>query len=78
MRISVELIAVRSPLVGGGGDIDVENGATLSLVLEKLALPGGESYMTIVNGASIGSGVRDGRALSEGDVVCVFPPIKGG
>ncbi len=78
MRISVELIAVRSPLVGSGGDLEIEDGATLARALESLALPGGESYMTIVNGASIGPDDRDGATLSEGDAVTVFPPIKGG
>lgn len=78
MRISVELIAVRSPLVGEGGALDVEDGATVARVLQRLALPGGESYMTIVNGTSIGPGDRDGAALSDGDAVTVFPPIKGG
>ncbi len=78
MRISVELIAVRSPLVGEGGALDVDDGATVAQALERLALPGGESYMTIVNGASIGPDDRDGATLSEGDAVTVFPPIKGG
>ncbi len=78
MRISVELIAVRSPLVGDGGDLEVDDGATLAQVLERLALPEGESYITIVNDRSIGHGERDGAALSEGDAVTVFPPIKGG
>ena len=78
MRISVELIAVRSPLVGSGGDLEVDDGTTVAQALERLDLPAGESYMTIVNGASIGPGDRHGRALREGDAVTVFPPIKGG
>ena len=78
MRINVELIAVRSPLVGDGGALDVEDGTTVALVLERLALPAGESYITIVNDTSIGHGDRDGRPLSEGDAVTIFPPIKGG
>ena len=78
MRISVELIAVRSSLVGNGGALDVEDGSTVAQVLERLALPGGQSYMTIVNGTSIGPDARAGAALSEGDAVTVFPPIKGG
>ena len=78
MKISVELIAVRSPLVGGGGALDVEDGTTVTQVLERLALPGGESYITIVNDRSIGYGDRDGASLSEGDAVTIFPPIKGG
>lgn len=78
MIISVELIAVRSPLIGGGGALEIENGATLSQALDRLDLPGGETYMTIVNDTAIGPGDRDGRSLREGDAVCVFPPIKGG
>ena len=78
MIINVELIAVRSPLVGGGGDLKIDDGATLSQALDRLDLPGGETYMTIVNDTAIGPGDRDGRALSEGDAVTVFPPIKGG
>ena len=78
MIISVELIAVRSPLIGSGGALEIENGATLSQALGRLNLPGGETYMTIVNDTAIGPDDRAGRALSEGDAVTVFPPIKGG
>lgn len=78
MIISVELIALSSPLIGGGGALEIENGATLSQALDRLDLPGGETYMTIVNDTAVGPDDRDNRALSEGDAVTVFPPIKGG
>jgi sulfur carrier protein ThiS len=76
--INVELIALSSPLVGGGGDLEIDDGATLSQALDRLDLPGGETYMTIVNDTAVGPDDRDSRALIEGDAVTVFPPIKGG
>ena len=75
MIINVELIALSSPLVGGGGDLEIDDGATLSQALDRLDLPGGETYMTIVNDTAVGPDDRDSRAFSAGGPVPLLPPI---
>ena len=78
MKINVELIA----LVHGHGRyhdcVDLEDGATPDDLLEVLALPDDESYMTLVNGLSVAPRRRAATRLAEGDKVTIFPPLKGG
>jgi len=78
MKISLELIAIsRRP--GPRLDcIELDEGATPDDLLDALALPEDEPYMTLVNGQSVAPGLRAGTRLNEGDKVIVFPPLKGG
>ncbi len=60
--------------------VDLDAGACASPddVLAMLDLPGGETSMILINGASVAPGERAALRLEEGDKLTVFPPIKGG
>ncbi len=54
--------------------IDLPDGATVADVLRQLGVPGSVACLTLVNGEDvIGS-----RALRDGDLVALYPPIQGG
>ena len=78
MKIGVELIAIARAHHPRHGCVELDDGATPDDLLDALALPGDEPYMTLVNGLSVAPGQRAATRLSEGDKVVVFPPLKGG
>jgi molybdopterin converting factor small subunit len=55
-------------------------GATLTDLLDLLAIAPKQAQMVLLNGVQVprSAGVREGRLLAEGDVVAVFPPVAGG
>jgi molybdopterin converting factor small subunit len=80
MLVRVKLMAsLRSKLPpgisGGIAPLEMESGATIARVLEKLAIPGGHVHLIMVNGAME---TDRQRPLAEGDEMLVFPPVAGG
>lgn len=78
MRVSVEIIAMSDD--GGRRmlSLDICDGSTPDDLLNRLDLPEGETYMTLINGLSVAPGRRTATRLVEGDKIVVFPPLKGG
>ena len=58
--------------------LEVGEGATVTAVLEPCGLPPKLVHLVLVNGVFVPPGDRAGRALSDGDVLAVWPPIAGG
>jgi molybdopterin converting factor small subunit len=58
----------------GAGVVDLEPGATVHRLIERLAIPPEMSRIVLVNGRD----VEDDERLEPGDVVDVFPPLAGG
>ena len=80
MRIAVKLMAsLRSKLPpgsqGGKAALDVDEGAAVAAVLERLGIGAGHVHLVMVNGDMEMD--RD-RAMAEGDELTVFPPVAGG
>ena len=56
-----------------------ENVAALSVeIAQLLGMPPEESYLVVVNGASVPRHDRASRRLSENDSLAILPPLKGG
>jgi molybdopterin converting factor small subunit len=58
----------------GVGVVELEPGATVQRLIERLAIPAEISRIVLVNGQD----VEDDARLQHGDVVDVFPPLAGG
>jgi molybdopterin synthase sulfur carrier subunit len=60
--------------LGEAVELELDEGATVRHVFEKLGLPESEVKRVIVNGLSRGHE----HILSNGDRVAIFPPVAGG
>ena len=60
---------------GNSAVLEVAEGATPIQVMEQLGLPLGDSYLVILNGASVPRAERAERRLAEGDLLAIMPPL---
>jgi sulfur carrier protein ThiS len=58
--------------------LDVEEGATIASVIAPFQLPPKLTHLVLVNGLFVPREERGSRALREGDVLAIWPPIAGG
>ena len=58
--------------------LPVQDGATISQVIEPFGLPPKLVHLVLVNGKYIEPAQRASHALQEGDVRAIWPPIAGG
>ena len=58
--------------------LEVPEGATIASVIEPFNLPMKLVHLVLVNGAFVPPDQRATRALVEGDVLAIWPPIAGG
>ena len=63
---------------GNQAEIDLEEGSTPIDVLRVLSLPADGGYLMILNGESVPKSERGSRQLSEGDLLAIMPPLRGG
>jgi molybdopterin converting factor small subunit len=80
MRIQVKLMSLlRNKLppgsTGGTAQLDLEPGASVAALMEKLGIAPTSVHLVMVNGAME---TDRGRALQEGDELVLFPPMAGG
>jgi molybdopterin converting factor small subunit len=78
MRIHIKLMgALRNklPNTQGSTELEIESGATVDSVLEKLDLPAGRVHLVMVNGEMEHDRAR---LLVDGDEMTLFPPVAGG
>jgi molybdopterin converting factor small subunit len=59
-------------------EVDVPDGASISQVIEPYALPHKLVHLVLVNGVYVAPEDRLTRALVDGDVLAIWPPIAGG
>lgn len=83
MNVKVKLVSMDgSPPSGfdefGEAVLPMDNGDSVSDLLDKIALPAGETYMVLVNHETSPPSGRATQMLSDGDEVAVFPPMQGG
>ncbi len=80
MKVEVRLFAsLRKKLPAGSPrgkcELELPDGTTIGQVLERMDIAQASAQMVLVNGDHD----RDfGRALRDGDVLSVFPPVAGG
>lgn len=84
MRITLKLYASLTPYLppeareGNQVALDVPQGATLADVVAPYNLPPKLVHLVLVNGTFVPPADRPARALSEGDVLAIWPPVAGG
>lgn len=84
MQITFKLYASLAqylpPEVRSGNQVvlDVAPGATIAQVIEPFALPMKLVHLVLINGVYVPPEERATRALAEGDVLAIWPPIAGG
>ena len=84
MRIRVRLFANlrdRFPSdASGRGEVELDEGATLADLIERLEIPDPLAQMVLVDGLQEPRSreERAKRALEDGQTVSIFPPVAGG
>jgi len=58
--------------------IDTAEGASPASVLADHGVPSEHCHLVLVNGVYLAPSEREGRPLSEGDSLAVWPPVAGG
>jgi molybdopterin converting factor small subunit len=79
MKVETILYASLAPLLpsGSAGNtcfLDVENGATISDLMEILNVPADSVKVVFLNGRH----ARESDPVKDGDRVAIFPPVAGG
>ena len=84
MRITFKLYASLSahlPAQAAGGNevqIEVPDGSTVVDIIAPYNLPMKLVHLVLINGVYVDPKDRGSRALVEGDVLAIWPPIAGG
>jgi sulfur carrier protein ThiS len=83
MNITLKLYASLGTFLPRGSarnaiDLDVANGATIGEVLSQHNVPRENCHLILVNGTFAPPASADGKQLTEGDTLAVWPPVAGG
>jgi sulfur carrier protein ThiS len=64
--------------IGNRMELDVAEGSTIEQIIEPFQLPMKYVHLVLINGVYIPPAERAVRALVQGDVLAIWPPIAGG
>ncbi len=84
MKVTFKLYATLQELlpadaVNNAVEIDVNENVTLNDVIDRFKVPPERAHLVLVNGVYFAHDERNtAAALSEGDVIAVWPPVAGG
>ena len=83
MQINIELYASLMKYLPPGKsrfrrEVKVDDEFLLSDLIVQFYIPPEMAHLVLVNGHFIGFELRQSRALIEGDVVSIWPPVAGG
>jgi sulfur carrier protein ThiS len=84
MKISLKLfasLAVHLPVEVRAShrlELEVDPGTTVDEVIRRQGIPPGSCAMVLVDGHWIAPADRSIRALAEGEVLAIWPPVAGG
>ena len=59
-------------------ELSVDQGLILNRLIEQFHISVEEAHIVLVNGLFVFGEDREDRALIEGDVVSIWPPVAGG
>ena len=82
-KVTVKLFASLSEHLPAGAkdnaaQINLADGATIGSTLASLSVPEELCHLVLLNGIFVPPGQRKTAAITEGDVVSVWPPVAGG
>jgi molybdopterin converting factor small subunit len=84
MKITLKLFASLTDYLPEHGrtsnrvECDVAEDASVAQIIETCHLPPKMVHLVLVNGTYIEPAHRASRALNEGDVLAIWPPVAGG
>jgi sulfur carrier protein ThiS len=84
MRITFKLYASLGEYLpadrrqGNAMPLDLPEGATIAEAIAPFGLPMKLVHLVLVNGVFVPPEQRASRALADGDVLAIWPPIAGG
>jgi sulfur carrier protein ThiS len=83
MQINIEFYASLMQYLPPGNsrhrrEIRVDDGLPVSRLIEQFHIPEKLAHIVLVNGHFVDPDKRAQRALVEGDVVSIWPPVAGG
>ncbi|HJV49564.1 MAG TPA: MoaD/ThiS family protein [Geothrix sp.] len=84
MRITLKLfagLAVHLPAEARAQhriELELEPSTTVQEVIRRQGLPEAQCAMVLVDGIWVGPSERPMRALAEGEVLAIWPPVAGG
>lgn len=84
MKVTFKLYAMLSDYLPDAArktnalELELLPGCTVGQVVDEFNLPPKLVHLVLVNGNYVPPAERAGRALAEGDVLAVWPPIAGG
>jgi sulfur-carrier protein len=84
MKVTLKLFAslsVHLPVEARPGhrlDLDVESGTTVEDLIQRQGIPTGQCAIVLVDGIWVAREERAMRALTEGEVLTIWPPVAGG
>jgi sulfur carrier protein ThiS len=84
MKITLKLfasLAVHLPVEARSRhrmDLEVEAGTTVAAVIQRQGIPPGQCAIVLVDGAWLAAAEQATRALAEGEVLAIWPPVAGG
>lgn len=58
--------------------LDLDDGTTIVQVIERFGLPQKSCHLVLVDGNFVPPAERASRALRDGEVLAIWPPIAGG
>jgi sulfur carrier protein ThiS len=58
--------------------LDLDDGTTIVQVIERFGLPQKSCHLVLVDGNFVPPAERATRALRDGEVLAIWPPIAGG
>ena len=84
MKVALKLYATLSDYLPAEArqtnrlDLEVEPGTTPLMLIERYALPQKMCHLVLIDGVFVPPGMRATRALEEGEVLAIWPPVAGG
>ena len=84
MKVTLKLFASLAVHLPAGArsshrvELDVGSGTTVQDVIRRQGIPEAVCAIVLVDGVWVARPDRSGRALSDGQVLAIWPPIAGG
>ena len=84
MKVALKLYATLSDYLPAGSqktnrlDLEVEAGTTPADMIQRFGLPNQLCHLVLIDGVFIPPATRAERALRDGEVLAIWPPVAGG